>query len=272
MKDQAETLRVLKTSSNVISLPRVEGRSIAVSGGKGGVGKSALAVNLAACYAARGKKTLLVDGDAGMADLNLLLGIAPERSMLDLLAGASLDEVLVEAHGIHLLPGLNGSSQLANLGPEMRTLMFQKISALTSRFDHVVVDTAAGIDATTMAFASSASMVLIVATPEPLSLADAYAAIKVLSTQHGLERAFLVPSSVRTKSEADQVSEQLRALAQRFLKFDLTPLPYIPFDSMVPLAGASGIPLVLTHPDSPASRAIARIARLLDASPKEIVR
>lgn len=272
MRDQAETLRVLKNSSNVITLPRVAGRSIAISGGKGGVGKSALAVNLAASYASRGKKTVLVDGDAGMADLNLLLGVAPDRSMLDLLSGVALDEVLVESHGVHLLPGLNGSAQLANLGPEMRALMFQKIGALNTRFDNVVIDTAAGIDATTMTFASSASTVLVVATPDPLSLADAYAAIKVLSTQYGVEHAFLVPSSVRTRTEADQVSEQLRALVQRFLKIELTPLPYIPFDTMVPLAGASGTPLVLTHPDSPAARAIARLSRLLDASPQEAVR
>jgi flagellar biosynthesis protein FlhG len=149
--------------------------------------------------------------------------------------------------------------------------MLKKLKEVSARFDNVVIDTAAGIDVTTMSLASSASEVIVIANPEALSLADAYAAIKILSTQHRLDRVFLVPNAVRSKSEADHVTEQLKMLANRFLDVEVVALPYVPFDPLIPLAGASGKPLILSHPDSPASRAIGRIARLMNASIKEPV-
>jgi flagellar biosynthesis protein FlhG len=240
-------------------------RVLAVTGGKGGVGKSSIAVNLACSYAARGAKTIAFDADLGMADLNLLLGIAPEESLLDVLHGRPIAEVLHEAHGIHLLPGLNGSFRLANLGDTERHALLAAIDSLDDRFDTLVVDTGAGINASNVDFAGAAAQIIVVATPEPLSLADAYACLKALEARCGVERAFVLPNQVRSPSEAEEVFGRLAALTERFLDLQLTPLPAIPHDPGLRMASAAGVPLVLHNPDSPAARAFKQVARRIDA-------
>lgn len=239
-------------------------RSIAITGGKGGVGKSTIATNLAVFWGALGK-TLLVDGDLGMADLNLLLGLAPQFSALNVVQGRPVEEVLIAAHGIHLLPALNGSYQLANLDSQGRDGLFGAIDSLASRFDTLVVDAPAGISENAVAFAGSTADVVVIATPEPLSLADAYANLKVLATRRGITRAYLLPNAVRSPAEADEVVERLKALVDRFLGIELVPLPPIPYDAAVPVAAAAGKPLMVHNPESPAARAIARAARRISA-------
>jgi flagellar biosynthesis protein FlhG len=238
---------------------------LSVTGGKGGVGKSTLAINLAVAYARRGSRTLALDGDLGMADLNLLLGLAPARSLLDVLGGGAIEEVLIAAHGIHLLPALNGSYRLANLDSQARAKLFTAIGALSERFDTLVVDTAAGIGESTVALAGAAADVVVVATPEPLSLADAYACLKVLATRQGLSRALVLPNAVRSPTEGEEVLAKLSALVSRFLGISIVPLPAVPQDPNCSLAAAAGVPLLLHSPDSPASRAIRRVAQRIDA-------
>jgi len=238
---------------------------LAVTGGKGGVGKSSVAVNLACSYAQRGARTIAFDADLGMADLNLLLGIAPEESLLDVLQGRPIEEVLAEAHGIHLLPGLNGSFRLANLGETERHTLLAAIDSLDDRFDTLVVDTGAGINAANVDFAGAAAQIIIVATPEPLSLADAYACLKALSARCGVTRAFVLPNQVRSPSEAEEVYGRLAALVDRFLDVQLTALPAIPYDPALRMASGAGVPLVLHNPDSPAARAFKQVARRIDA-------
>jgi len=240
-------------------------RVVAVTGGKGGVGKSSVAVNLACTYAARGAKTIAFDADLGMADLNLLLGVAPEESLLDVLQGRPIAEVLHEAHGIHLLPGLNGSFRLANLGETERHTLLAAIDSLDDRFDTLVVDTGAGITASNVDFAGAAAQIIVVATPEPLSLADAYACLKALAARCGVTRAFVLPNQVRSPSEAEEVFSRLAALTDRFLDIQLTALPAIPHDPGLRNASAAGVPLVLYNPDSPAARAFKQVARRVDA-------
>ena len=135
------------TTGNIIPL-RQRRRFIAVSGGKGGVGKSTIAANLALSYAKAGHRTLAVDADFGMADLNLLLGLAPEKSLLEVVVGsASLEDVLIERHGIHLLPGANGCFRLANPDRFTRRRIAEEIETLRGRFDTVIADMPAGISA-----------------------------------------------------------------------------------------------------------------------------
>ena len=262
--DQTATLRLLSQGS-VVSLDPPHTRAVAVTGGKGGVGKSTVALNLSVAYARRGARTLMLDSDLGLADLNLLLGLAPSRSLLDVLQGHPIREVLVEAHGITLLPALNGSYTLANIDERARQRLFDAIESLGDDFDTLVVDTAAGISENAVAFAGAAGEIVVCTTPEPLALADAYACVKALATRHGVQRAFLLPNAVRSPSEADDVVGRLSALVDRFLGVALTPLPPIPFDPMVAVAAAAGVPLLLHSPDSPASRAVLRVARRIDS-------
>jgi flagellar biosynthesis protein FlhG len=264
MADQAQTLRSLGGKLVALNGP-VGRRLLSVTGGKGGVGKSTVALNLAVSYARRGGKTLAVDGDLGMADLNLLLGLAPGKSALDVLRGDAIADCVVEAHGIDLLPALNGNHQLANLDRAGRQILFAAIDELVAQYDNLIVDTPAGIGETAMTFAGAATDVVVVTTPEPLSLADAYACLKVLSTRHGLERAFVLPNVVRSPSEAEEVVARLRSLVDRFLGLRLIPLPAVPWDPTVAQAAAAGVPLVLHRPESPAARALGKAAQRIDA-------
>ena len=249
---------------NIIALPASRRRYVSISGGKGGVGKSTLAVGLSAHYARQGARTVLVDGDFGMADLNLLLGLAPDRSVLEVMNGTRVDSCLVEAHGLYLLPGLNGSFSVANANEDMQQAVLLALDHLTKAFDTVVVDTPAGIDVRNIEITAAADEIIVVATPEPVSLADAYACLKILKKYANRDRVFLIPNAVSSEAQANELTTQLTNLVEHFLDIELVALPYVPRDPAVPQAASCGVPLTIARPDAPASRAIARLARSLD--------
>ncbi|HEY3805498.1 MAG TPA: P-loop NTPase [Kofleriaceae bacterium] len=268
MSDQAATLRVLRGGKTGDIAPAR--RAVAVTGGKGGIGKSTLSVNLAIAYAQGGAKTLLVDTDLGMADLNLLLGVAPEHNVLDALGGTAVADVLVAAHGLALLPALNGSNVLANLGPNGLRRILELVESLAPKFETLVVDVAAGISTAQTTFAGATSNVVVVVNPEPLSIADAYACLKVLATEQGVQHAYIVPNRVLSRAHADEVTARLGALVNRFLDLDITVLPPIPSDPAVAEAAQIGVPLLVHAPETPAARAIRQVAKSLGqlASPQ----
>jgi flagellar biosynthesis protein FlhG len=265
MTDQAATLRVIRGGKPARITTEVPRRAIAVTGGKGGIGKSTVALNLAIAYAQAGARTLMVDTDLGMADLNLLLGVAPEKTLLDALGGAPLEEVLVPAHGIHLLPALNGSYLLSTLGPTAQQRVIELVGSLDSQFDTCVLDVAAGVGQSQTTFAGAAADVLVVVNPEPLSMADAYACLKVLATEQRVRHAYVVPNRVTSRAQADEVTSRLAALVRRFLDLELTALPPIPADPCVGEAAQSGVPLLVQSPASPAARALRQLPRVLSA-------
>ncbi len=265
MTDQAATLRVIRGGggSQPPTFVAPARRAIAVAGGKGGVGKSTIAVNLALAYAQTGSRTLVVDTDLGMADLNLLLGVAPERSILDALGGTPVQDVLLAAHGIHLLPALNGSYLLSTIGPSVQRRMLDLVDMLASQFDTLIVDIAAGIGQAQTMFAGATTDAIVVVNPEPLSIADAYACLKVLATEQGVRHAYLVPNRVSSRAHADELVARLGALVARFLDLEVTALPPIPADPAVAEAAQIGVPLLAHAPDSPAARAIRQLTRTL---------
>jgi flagellar biosynthesis protein FlhG len=262
MTDQAHTLRVIRGGRTTMTQD-IQRRAIAVSGGKGGVGKSTIALNLAIAYSQSGARTLMVDTDLGMADLNLLLGVAPERSVLDVLGGTPVEEVLVSAHGIHLLPALNGSYLLSTIGPAAQQRILDAVASLAATFDTAIVDVAAGIGQVQTAFAGATADTIVVVNPEPLSMADAYASLKVLATEQKVPRAFLVPNRVTSRAQAEELVARLTALVDRFLDLELVALPHIPSDPKVAEAAQIGVPLLVHAPESPAARAIRHLVRAL---------
>jgi flagellar biosynthesis protein FlhG len=261
MSDQARGLRVINGGASP-QLPAGR-RAFAVSGGKGGVGKSTVALNLAIAYAQLGTRTLMLDTDLGMADLNLLLGVAPEKSLLDALGGTPIEDVVVAAHGVDLLPALNGSYLLSTLGPTSLKKLLAMVDSLASRYDTLVVDVAAGIGQTQTTFAGAVADPIVVVNPEPLSMADAYACLKVLSVEQGVRHAFVVPNRIANRAQADEIVARLTALVNRFLEMSITALPPIPADPAVVDAAHVGIPLLVRSPDAPASRAIRQLTRAL---------
>jgi len=260
MTDQASTLRVIQGGKPMLPVTR---RALAISGGKGGVGKSTIAVNLAVAYAQAGTRTVMLDTDLGMADLNLLLGVAPDKSLLDALGGTPIEDVLVSAHGISLVPALNGSYLLSTIGPSAQQRVIELVSGLADRFDTLVVDVAAGIGQAQTTFGGATADAIVVVNPEPLSMADAYACLKTLSTQEGVRHAFVLPNRVASRSQAEELVARLGALVTRFLDISITGLPAIPADPCVVEAAQYGIPLLVHAPGSPAARAIRQLTRSL---------
>lgn len=266
MTDQAAKLRVIHGDRPAKPTPSsIVRRAIAVSGGKGGVGKSTIALNLAIAYAQLGARTLMVDTDLGMADLNLLLGVAPDKSVLDALSGTPIEDVLVTAHGIALLPALNGSYLLSTIGPSAQRRLLELVRSLSERFDTLVVDVAAGIGQQQTTFAGATSDAIVVVNPEPLSMADAYACLKTLATRADVRHAYVLPNRVTSRSQASELTARLGALVSRFLDLEITALPPIPADPQVTEAAQYGVPLMIHAPDAPAARAIRQLTRVLSS-------
>lgn len=244
------------------------GTTLAFTGGKGGVGKSFVAANAAVWMAKHQMRTLTVDGDFSMADLNLLFGLAPERSILDVLRGAPVSEVLESAHGVDLLPGLNGNSMLANLDAAQAASIYVEIESIRDHYDATVIDAPAGLSDVGIEMCALATHVVLVLSPEPTSLADAYACLKALTARVGLDRAFVVVNRSDSESDAKDAFARLEALVSRFLGVELCELPYIPTDPRASTACALGSPAILQYPDAPSSRALSSmLSAVVEMSP-----
>ncbi|ATX82936.1 flagellar biosynthesis protein FlhG [Mariprofundus ferrinatatus] len=191
---------------------------IAVSSGKGGVGKTFISVHLAARAAQQGKRVLLIDADLGMANVDIMLGLTAKGSILQVIEGqAEIHDILVKgAERLDVLPGGSGLHELAHLSSSHQHILLSELDNLTRNYDLVLVDTGAGIGENVMFYASSSESVLIVLTPDPTSLTDAYALIKVLSTRHNTTR-FMVAVNQADEVAAQVVFRRLLAVSDRYL-------------------------------------------------------
>lgn len=241
---------------------------IAVTSGKGGVGKTSLSVNLALAFAAAGRRVLLIDADLGLANADILLDEAPRATLRDVLRGeCPLEEALTPtASGVTLLAGASGTPDVTRLSPGAQRGLLDAFEGLDGVFDTVLIDTAAGIGADAMFFASLAATVLLVTTPEPTALTDAYATTKVLATRYGVGRVGLVLNQARDRAEAADVFGRLGALTTRFLPVVLDLVGVVPRDPRVHEAIMAQQPLLERAPNSPAALAVKRLARALTMS------
>lgn len=201
-------------------------RVVAVTSGKGGVGKTTVATNLALALCQRGRRVLLLDADLGLANVDVLLGLHPFLNLANVMAGeCNLEDVILDGPaGLRIVPAASGLQEMAQLGRVQRAGLIDAFSTLRSSTDILVIDTAAGITAGVTTFVQAAQEVLVVTCNEPTSLADAYGLIKVTSGNYGVRRFHVVTNQVRSDSDGAALFERLRATTERFLDVQLTHL------------------------------------------------
>jgi flagellar biosynthesis protein FlhG len=261
--DQAENLRLRVAGGKGVGVASVEPlRVMAVTSGKGGVGKTMLTANLAVLAAKRGKRVLIIDADLGLANVEIVFGAKPKRHLGDLLSpDVSVDDVLVEVKpGIHILPAASGIQQLTQLGQEEKLRLIAVLDGMAERFDLVLIDSGAGIGDNVLFFVSMAQEIVLVVTPEPTSLVDAYAAVKVLSQHMGLKDFGVVINSVVDEMAARDVFQKLVNLADRFLSVRIRHLGYVTRDENVHRAVMAQKPIADLFAQAPATRALTVIA------------
>jgi flagellar biosynthesis protein FlhG len=238
-------------------------RVIAVSSGKGGVGKSNVVANLAVALARANKRVLVLDADLGLGNLDVLLGLVPRYTIEDVLSGARhLDEICLEGpSGIHVLPASSGVPHLTTLTESQQIVIQEQLEHLAADKDVLLIDTGAGISSNVTFFASSAHETVIVVTPEPTSLTDAYALIKVLTRRYREHRFKVLVNQAKGPREAAEVFRKLDRAVDRFLQVAVESIGYIPHDDYVTFSVMRQKAVVELFPDSQASQAFHRLAK-----------
>ncbi|MCK8488619.1 MinD/ParA family protein [Paenibacillus sp. MBLB2552] len=265
MSDQAQALRQLVSShvgSTDSKVRKGSARILTVSSGKGGVGKSNFTLNFALALKSLGRKVLLFDADIGMANIDVLMGVRPRYNLYHLLKGEKDITEIVEL-GSHALPFIAGGSGLADLFSLSEgdlNYFTSQIEMISEEMDFILFDTGAGLSKETLKFITAADECLVVTTPEPTSITDAYALIKVV---HGMETEVpfrLVINRVSGEHEAKQVADKISLVAGRFLDMDIPTLGYLSDDSHVMQAVKKQVPFSIAFPGCSAARDIQRLA------------
>lgn len=235
---------------------------IAVTGGKGGVGKTSVSLNTAIAIAQTGKSVLVLDADLGLANCDVMLGLRVGKNLSHVLSGeATLDEILVEGPaGIKIVPATSGSIDMVELSPAQHAGLIRAFSELKTHVDVFIVDTAAGISDMVLSFARASQEVLVVVCDEPTSITDAYALIKVLNRDHDVTRFKVVANMVRTLKEGHGLFKKLTTVTDRFLDVNLELTAVIPFDDNLRKAVRKQKAIVDAFPRSPSAVAFKTLA------------
>jgi len=229
---------------------------LSITSGKGGVGKTSLLCNIAARFGQLGKQVLLIDADLGLANVDIMMGITPRATLEQLFTGEkTLEEILLPGPpGVTVLPSGSGVKELTHLSDEQVLQLMNALEALDRHFDVLLIDTGAGIGKNVLEFNAAAQDVLVVANPEPTSITDAYAIIKILYRDHGVKRFQLIVNSVRTPKAAVDVYRNITTVADRYLPgVNIEFLGHVLYDELVSRAVIERKLLVEGHPESPAA-------------------
>jgi flagellar biosynthesis protein FlhG len=242
-----------------------QARKIAVVSGKGGVGKSNIALNLSVLLSAAGNRVALVDADLGLANLDVLLDVEPRTNLSHVVAGGkTLADVVVDLPcGVQFVPGASGIPQLANLSEFQRRQLMSQLEGLDGQNDVIVVDCGAGIGRDTLHLAASADHVLVVTAPEPTAITDAYAVIKSITRQGYQGKVSLLVNMVADRQEARESYQRISGVARQFLGAKVFDAGFVLADPKVKEAVRRREPFVLAFPKCPASRCLAALANRL---------
>lgn len=271
--DQAGALRMLRKKEKISTSGAVNNladkdcswhgvRMMSVTSGKGGVGKTNIAANLAYLLAKMNQRTMILDADAGLANIDVILGINSPYNLYHVLKGEKLlFETMVEGPGgIKILPSASGIPEMAELSRGQKLTLIDELNRLNKSLDYILIDTGAGISSNVMYFNMAAREIIVVTSPEPTALTDAYALIKVLYQRHAKKRFRLIVNMVRNPSEAKEVYERLSNATDQFLNLTIEYLGYVLFDEKVRQAVLQQKAVTEIYPNSSFARCLTGIA------------
>jgi flagellar biosynthesis protein FlhG len=245
---------------------RQETRKLCITSGKGGVGKTSFAVNVAFALANKGHHVLLIDGDLGLANVDVLMGLSVDSNVRHILEGDAdpLKTVVFVEENLGVLPATSGVPEMVALGPDDQTRLGRLLDGLASHFDYVLMDTAAGIGPSVLWFNNFVDHNLVLLTPDPTSLTDAYALIKTLSREFHRDDFQLILNLARDEQEARQAFARIQTVAKKFLDVDVAYLGAIPDDDAVNKAVRQQFPFIQSLPESKAAQAVQLLAAKIE--------
>lgn len=272
MKDQAASLRSMVAMPNGVQGRGHDSRSskiITVASGKGGVGKSNFTLNFALSLQAMGQKVLVFDADIGMANIDVLMGTSSPYNLYHLLyRQKSIQEIIqLGASGLPYIAGGSGMKELFSLSDRDLEFFAGQVEEIAQEMDYVIFDTGAGLSRENMKFIGAADECLIITTPEPTSITDAYALVKVMHGQENATPFRMIVNRVEDQQEAERVADKIAGVAKRFLQIDIPLLGYISDDVQVVKAVKKQVPYSLAFPNAKASRDIVKLAHHYLAAP-----
>lgn len=261
-QDQAAGLRQMQQASRPVKV-------IAIASGKGGVGKTNVTVNLGVALASQGKQVVLLDADLGLANIDVMLGLHPQFNLLHVLEGTkTLREILVEGPaGMQIIPAASGVKKMAELSPAEHAGMIQAFSELEQHIDVLLIDSAAGIADSVISFSRAAQEVIVVVCDEPASITDAYALIKLLSREHGVQRFHIIANMSRNVQEGRELFDKIAMVCDRFLEVTLDFMGIVPFDEDLRRAVKKQRSVVDYVPRSKSAAAFAHLAKKIEFWP-----
>jgi len=259
--DQAAGLRSMAQPKPV--------RVIAVTSGKGGVGKTNVSVNLAVALADSGRNVMLMDADLGLANVDVMLGLHPEYDLSHVIDGQrTLEEVIVPGPGgLHIVPAASGTQAMAQLTPAEHAGVIRAFSELSQPLDTLIVDTAAGIADSVVSFVRASQEVIVVVCDEPASITDAYALIKVLNRDHGAQRFRVLANMAHSAQEGRDLFNKISRVTERYLDVTLDFMGAVPHDDYLRKAIKRQKPVVEAYPRSRAAMAFKNLAQKADNWP-----
>jgi flagellar biosynthesis protein FlhG len=245
-------------------------RAIAVTGGKGGVGKTNVSVNLGVAAAEMGQKVMLLDADLGLANIDVVLGLHPQYDLSHVMRGErTLDEILIEGPaGLKVIPGASGLQSLAELSPAEHTGLIRAFGELAADTELLIVDTAAGISDTVLSFSRAAHEIVVVVCDEPASITDAYAIIKLLNRDYGHQRFRVLANMVRSAQEGRELFNKMCRVTDRYLDVTLGFMGAVPFDESLRKAVKTQRPVVQAFPRSRVAQVFRSLAKKIQTWPQ----
>jgi len=240
---------------------------IAISSGKGGVGKTTVAMNLAAALSTQGQSVLLMDADLGLANIDILLDLNPQYNISHVLRGEkSLDDILIKGPaGLSILPAASGIQKMSELSPQEHAGLINAFNSMEQSFDTLIIDTAAGINDSVMSFCQAANDVFVVVCDEPASLTDGYSLIKVLSQERSVHRFHVIANMVNNDDEGFEIYQRLLLASDRFLNVSINYLGAIHQDKYLRRSGQLQKLVIDAFPQSKAVHSYRRLAKEIDS-------